>query len=96
MFDGGGADVGAGQVGTVQVGPARVRSGKRLAGSLRGAVELSVAGAVSAVVADKAVFTASASLAIAALAVCRPWSLGLLSKPATEDQAGERAQEVPS
>ncbi len=55
-----------------------------------------IAGAVSTVVTDKAVFAASASLAIAALVVCRPWSVGLLPRPATGDQVDHRAREVPS
>lgn len=55
-----------------------------------------IAGAVSAVVTDKAVFTASASLAIAALVLCRPWTVGVPPRPATEDQVDHRAREVPS
>jgi MFS family permease len=55
-----------------------------------------IAGAVSAVVTDKAVFAACASLAIAALVVCRPWSVGLLPRLATQDQGDHRVWEVPS
>lgn len=47
-----------------------------------------IAGAVSIVVTDRVVFAASASLAIAALVVCRPWAVGLRSTQATQFAGG--------
>ncbi|WP_328393428.1 MFS transporter [Nocardia sp. NBC_00416] len=55
-----------------------------------------IAGAASAVVTDRAVFAVSASLAIAALVVCRPWFVGLHPTPVTRYQADHPEQEVPN
>lgn len=54
-----------------------------------------IAGAVSTVVTDEAVFAASASLAIAALVVCRPWSVGPPPMPAARIGSDHQEQEAP-
>ncbi|GGL39830.1 MFS transporter [Nocardia jinanensis] len=74
----------------------RVNASFQLLGTGAAPLGALIAGTLSAVVADKAVFAASASLAITALVVCRPWSVGLRPRPATRYQDDRQEQEVPN